>query len=1121
MTATMRKRLLIGAGGIIGLLIVLLLAAPFLIDLNARKPEIVAAVKKATGRDLVLDGPISFSLLPSPTATIAGVKFFNVPGAKNSNMVEVKSVTVKPSLGALLTGNLEVSEVTLVEPKIVLEVNAEGKPNWEFAPSVAEAKPVAAKPGSPRPLSVGRLTIDNGTLIFSDSRAGLSVVAEKANFSASVGSIDGPYSLAGGATINGAPLKVDLSVGAKVANGHAVALALEAGGGKLSFKGDLSELGPDARLSGRLASSSDNLITFADTMLKVGGQPEPNLPPLLAGKFNFEGAVDVSQAAFAAKDFKMALGQDAAAGSLTVTLKPALAVDGRLSASRLDLDRWLAAIAPHAAPTAPSPPPPAGATATPAPPAGPSMLASVTAKLAFEIGEVVYNKQAVRNVALELEARGGAVAVPKLTATLPGDLVLQAKSTMSGDPSRPNVAGEFSVVAPKLRETLAWLAVDVAAVPAGKLTRLTMKGKMSSNGGNVQVSDAIFELDDLKGTGGITVTFSVPLAIVTQLNLDTLDLDSFLVEAPAKQPSLAASPAASVTSPAAGPSVGLKAKVAKLIWRKETIGGIDIDIALRGSTLRLNDVKVSNLVGARLAVRGTIANYSAPQPRPDIAFNFEAPDIDRVLKLVGATPAGLGAVAASGGVAGSIEQLALREFTVNAAGQRLRATGVLALPGAAQGAPKSASYKGSLELNGQTVEGSIDATLTGKPHINADLKANVLDLDKIGGSTPPPRPVRGQPGGAAKPIDTGPLRSIDGNFKLAAATLISAPMRIGNADLAVALKGGVLTISHFTGALYGGSVTFSGVVNGSQPALSIDLKGDANGINLGEALRSTSGSNQFGSAVKVTIDGKLNANGISLKAAGTTSDQIKSSMAGGANLGGHIFVGADKALQVLGGAAAGVASGMIDTTLGNALGVVGQRGGVAVGNVLSAISLVLNRFINHDSLISGRVDIAGGVLTDKGLAVQGNRATANIATRTNFGNSTTDTTINFMIAEDPSAPYLVTTARGSLSAPALNVTRGTAKDPPGMASTLPGVGNIPGVGNVPGVGSIPGVGNLLPGGGGQTGGGQTGSGQTGSGQTGSGQTGSGQTGGGQAGGAQQQQRRSPLPGIPLPNIFGR
>ena len=50
MTSTTRKRLLIGVGGIVGLSIVLLLALPSLIDLNARKSEIAAMVNKVTGR---------------------------------------------------------------------------------------------------------------------------------------------------------------------------------------------------------------------------------------------------------------------------------------------------------------------------------------------------------------------------------------------------------------------------------------------------------------------------------------------------------------------------------------------------------------------------------------------------------------------------------------------------------------------------------------------------------------------------------------------------------------------------------------------------------------------------------------------------------------------------------------------------------------------------------------------------------------------------------------------------------------------------------------------------------------------------------------------------------------
>ena len=1080
MPSSLSKKLLIGGGSVVGLVVVAAVAAPLLVDANSYKPMIVSEVKAMTGRDLVIDGPISLSILPMPTVSVTGVKFSNVPGAKNPSMVEMKSVTVKPSLFGLLAGNIEVSEVTLIEPKIVLEINAEGKPNWEFAPSVAEAKPVAPKPVSPKPLSLGRLTIDNGTLIFSDSKAGISVVADKANFSASVGSIDGPYTLAGGADINGSPLKLDLAVGAKGSIGHNAEVTLQAGGGRLTFRGTLSELGPTARIAGIASVATDSLTGFVGTLVKLAGQPEPALPPLLAGKFVFDGAVEASQTAFAAKDFKMTLGQDSGSGSFAVTLKPALAVDGKIAIPKLDLDKWMAAVARPAAPAAPPPAasPPAGNRPAAAPaPSGGSMLGDVTAKFALDIGEIVYNKKTIRNAVVELDARGGAVAVPKLSATLPGDMVLQAKSTMTGDAAKPNVTGEFSLVGPKLRETLSWLEVDMASVPASKLQKLSLKGRMASSGGNVQVSDAVFELDDLKGNGGVVVTFGVPLSIVTSLNIDTLDLDSFLVPAAAQKPA-ASAPAASASAPsarqpAAGPSIGLKAKVAKLVYNKETIQGVDVDVALQGSTLRLNDVKVGNIGGGRFAVRGTVANYSAPLPRPDIAFNFEAPDMGRVLKVVGASgPSDLGAVSASGGIAGTIEQLTLRELTINAAGQNVKASGTLALPGAAKGAPQSAAYKGSVVLNGQAIEGAIDARLTGKPVITADLRAKALDLDKLGGGggggTAARAPARGQQAAAAKPIDTAPLRSVDGSLKLSAGTLTSGSLRIGNADLAATLKDGVLTVQHFKGGLYGGSLALAGTVNGSQPALALDFKGDANNLIIGEMLRSTSGSNQFGGAVKVTIDGKLNANGISMRAGGTTADQIRASMAGGTQLSGHVFVGADKTLQILGTAATGAASGVIDQTLGNLLGAVGQKGGVGVGNLLNAISLVLNRFVNHDSPIAGQLSIAGGVVTDKGLTVQGNRATARISTRTNLGNSTTDTTINFIIAEDPSAPYLITTARGSTSSPSLNVVRGTAKDPPGMASTLPGAPNV------------------LPG-----------------------------------GQQQQQPSRSPIPNIPLPNIFGR
>src|SRR6185503_20341197 len=99
------------------------------------------------------------------------------------------------------------------------------------------------------------------------------------------------------------------------------------------------------------------------------------------------------------------------------------------------------------------------------------------------------------------------------------------------------------------------------------------------------------------------------------------------------------------------------------------------------------------------------------------------------------------------------------------------------------------------------------------------------------------------------------------------------------------------------------------------PALAIDFKGDAKGINLGEMLRGISGTNVFGGKVRVTIDGQLNATAITLKGAGGTREQLRGSMVGGAQLGGHVFLGADKGLIALGSTASGAVGGVIDNTL--------------------------------------------------------------------------------------------------------------------------------------------------------------------------------------------------------------
>lgn len=1025
------RKLCIGAG-LLGLLAAALAAIPSFVDANAFKPEIVAQIKQATGRDVTIDGPIRLSLLPMPEVTLDGLHVSNVTGADTADMVVATSITVRLSLLGLLTGELRPAEVTLVEPRIALQIDASGQPNWQFP----------ATPGS-KPLPLPRIVIENGTLSFRDARSDLSIVAAKATVAASADSIDGPLSLTAGATVNDVPVAIDLAAGPKGAakgdEGHTIDLTLQAAGGRLSFTGTASKLGPDARLSGKASASADNLVAFARALIAMAGRPQPPLPSLLAGKFRFDGSVELSATTVAARDFTLALADDSGTGSLALTLTPGLAVEGRFAATRLDLDRWLAALVlPDDLKEAPAPATPAATTTTaPVAQADASWLAALAANLALDVKEVVYRGKAVRNLVLELQTQNGLVAVPKFKASLPGDLAVQATSTLSGDPARPTVSGSFSLEGQKLRETLAWLDVDVSSIPADKLNRLSMKGRMGSRAGTITVSDAAFGLDDLAGTGGILVTFAVPASVVTHIELGKVDLDPYLPPADRGQTEFRL-PVDKVAPILAllGPSIGLTLKVDRVDWKGEAVTGVELDVARAAGTLYLNSFRIASLAGARASLRAAIANYWTKQPKGSVAFEFRAPDIDRVLKLVGRPPSGVGPLSMTGDASGSWETLAVKAFTIDAMGWQVLASGSLAVPDAkAGGAITRASWKGNVRVNGQAIETIIDADLSGaKPVIDADLRTGVLDFSSL---TARHRDVaRAATAPGSEPIGT-PLQSVDGTLKVSAASLGGAAVPLGKAEIAATLKNGVLTVSRFTGGLDGGTIALSGVIDGSKPSLSFDLKGEARGIDIARMLRRRSGSNEIGGLIRIAVDGRLDATGIALRGAGTTVAALRSSLAGGADIMGHVQARADRFLALLGSAATGAAGGAIDLTLGNIMSALGERGGVGVGNLLNAISLVLHRYVNHDNVLAGHIEVASGLATDRNLTLRGNGVTAGIAMRTDLARATTDTTISFVLAEVPSAPYLIVAARGPIEAPSLSAVRGPAPDPPGVFDKLP------------------------------------------------------------------------------------
>ena len=97
-------------------------------------------VQAYTGRELTIAGPIDLHVSLSPIITLEDVSFANAPWASQRNMVTMKRFELEVDLLPLLSGEIEVRRLILVEPNILLETNDAGEGNWVFGTDDAGTK---------------------------------------------------------------------------------------------------------------------------------------------------------------------------------------------------------------------------------------------------------------------------------------------------------------------------------------------------------------------------------------------------------------------------------------------------------------------------------------------------------------------------------------------------------------------------------------------------------------------------------------------------------------------------------------------------------------------------------------------------------------------------------------------------------------------------------------------------------------------------------------------------------------------------------------------------------------------------------------------------------------------
>ena len=166
---TRARKILIAA---VGAVVVLIAAGTILlagIDLNQHVAFVEAKAKEATGRELKLKGKIGFKLSLFPTVAADDVSFQNAPWGSRPQMAQVKRVEIQIALLPLLTGDVVIRRVLLVEPDLLLEVNARGDENWDFA-RAGQKKNGAAKSEGTGDIELRRIDVRDGLLTYRSAK---------------------------------------------------------------------------------------------------------------------------------------------------------------------------------------------------------------------------------------------------------------------------------------------------------------------------------------------------------------------------------------------------------------------------------------------------------------------------------------------------------------------------------------------------------------------------------------------------------------------------------------------------------------------------------------------------------------------------------------------------------------------------------------------------------------------------------------------------------------------------------------------------------------------------------------------------------------------------------------
>ncbi len=171
----MGKKILFGSIIAMTTIIVVLVVLIMSFDLNKYKPTIEQKVYEATGKELKINGKIGLSLAPFGVS-INDVVVKNPKGFSDGDMFKMKKAAVSLQLAPLLSKQIKVNYVKLIDINLLVEKNKKGVLNLSVAKKETKQKKEAKKAPADQKaaqlpaVNVGKVLVENVNITYVDKK---------------------------------------------------------------------------------------------------------------------------------------------------------------------------------------------------------------------------------------------------------------------------------------------------------------------------------------------------------------------------------------------------------------------------------------------------------------------------------------------------------------------------------------------------------------------------------------------------------------------------------------------------------------------------------------------------------------------------------------------------------------------------------------------------------------------------------------------------------------------------------------------------------------------------------------------------------------------------------------